>query len=478
LGEIVKKKIHFWQSTRFKLVLNFVLCLLFSLGISAFFFIDKLAKSDIARFFILISSVTVVVYIIMTVLIVHLFTRPIEQLKEQAVRIYNGDYAKKVIAKGELNYFGEIFNELATRIAKTQMIVESERNRLNSVLKHMTDGVIATDRKGNIVIINEMALSQLGIQEKDAIGHFVLKLLKIEDEYTLHNLLEDDPQILIDSNVPNGNSTFCVNFSVIQRDFDFIDGIVVVLVDVTKEQKTELERQQFVSNVSHELRTPLTSIHSYLEALSDGALKDETVALDFLRISLEETERMIRMIGDLLHLSKIDSGQISLKLELVDFNDFINHILDRFEMMKDQNDDISKKTYDIVRKFTKRVLWVEIDTDKMMQVIDNIINNALKYSPDGGKLRVRLIDTHKNVLLSISDQGLGIPRADLKKVFERFYRVDKARDKKQGGTGLGLSISKEIVRAHGGHIWAESTEGVGSTFYISLPYQVYEEDWE
>ncbi|MDR1522288.1 MAG: cell wall metabolism sensor histidine kinase WalK [Streptococcaceae bacterium] len=471
------KKGSFWQSIRFKLILCFNLQLLFFLGVVSAFLYGSFHK--IATSFIILG-ITFVIFIFVSILIIHVFMRPIDQLQKQSVRIYNGDYSKKKVSYcfDELNILGRIFNELADRIEKMQTSIEYERNRLNSVLKHMTDGVIATDRKGNIVIINEMALSQLVIQEKEAIGHSILQLLKIEKEYTLHNLLEDNPQVLVDFDVASGHSTFYVNFSIIRRDSDFIDGVIAVLVDVTQQQKTELERQQFVSNVSHELRTPLTSIHSYLEALSDGALKDEAVASGFLKISLKETERMIRMISDLLHLSKIDSGQTSLKLELVDFNDFINHILNRFEMMKDRSADSSKKACNIIRKFTKRTLWVEIDTDKMIQVIDNIINNALKYSPEGGKIQVRLIDTHRNVLLSISDQGLGIPKADLKKIFERFYRVDKARDKKQGGTGLGLSISKEIIQAHGGHIWAESTEEIGSTFYISLPYQIYEEEWE
>ncbi|MDR1012676.1 MAG: cell wall metabolism sensor histidine kinase WalK [Lactobacillales bacterium] len=459
------EKICFWRSIRFKLALCLILQLLFFVGITSTF----------AN----ISKIIVVIFIGLAILIAHAFARQIEQLEKQALRVYNGSYSKKITYSfEELNQLEAVFNELAERIEKLQMFVESERNRLNSVLKYMTDGVIATDRKGNIAIINAMALSQLGIQEKAAIGNSILQILRIEKEYTLHNLLEDSPQVLVEANVASRHSILYVSFSVIRQDSDFIDGMIAVLVDVTQQQKTQFERQQFVSNVSHELRTPLTSIHSYLEALSDGALKDEAVAANFLKISLEETERMIRMISDLLHLSKIDSGQISLKLELVDFNDFINHILNRFEMMKDKNDDRSKKTYNIVRKFTKRTLWVEIDTDKMMQVLDNIINNALKYSPEGGKIQVRLIDTHRNVLLSISDQGLGIPKVDLKKIFERFYRVDKARDKKQGGTGLGLSISKEIIQVHGGHIWAESTEGVGSTFYITLPYQVYEEEWE
>ena len=182
---------------------------------------------------------------------------------------------------------------------------------------------------------------------------------------------------------------------------------------------------------------------------------------------------MIRMINDLLNLSRMDRGVVKMDLEWVNLNDFLSHILNRFDMML-KNDGVKK--YKIRRIFPHQALWVEIDTDKMMQVIDNIMNNAIKYSPDGGLITIRLLQTHKHVILSVSDQGLGIPRKDLSRIFDRFYRVDKARSRKQGGTGLGLAISKEIVEAHHGKIWADSSEGNGSTFYISIPYEKMSEE--
>ena len=244
--------------------------------------------------------------------------------------------------------------------------------------------------------------------------------------------------------------------------------------------KIDRERKQFVSNVSHELRTPLTSMRSYIEALNDGAWRDEKVAPEFLKVTQDETDRMIRMINDLLSLSRMDSGTVKLDLELVNINGLVNYILDRFDMMlkKDKIDtrDIKTKNYTIKRDFTKRDLWVELDTDKFIQVVDNIMNNAIKYSPDGGVITCRLLETHNNVILSISDQGLGIPKKDLDHVFDRFFRVDKARSRAQGGTGLGLAISKEVIELHHGRIWVDSVEGKGSTFYISLPYEEYSEE--
>ena len=257
-----------------------------------------------------------------------------------------------------------------------------------------------------------------------------------------------------------------------------MSGSVCVLHDVTEQMKNENSQRQFVSNVSHELRTPLTSMHSYIEALSEGAWKDPEIAPQFLKVTQEETERMIRMINDLLSLSRMDRGVSRMDMEWVNLNDFVSHILNRFDMIV--KTDNNEKKYTIKRELGTQALWVEIDTDKMMQVIDNIMNNAIKYSPDGGVITVRLVQNLNHVILSISDQGLGIPRKDLGKIFDRFYRVDKARSRAQGGTGLGLAIAKEIVEAHHGRIWADSSEGQGSTFYISLPYEPMseEDDWD
>ena len=214
-------------------------------------------------------------------------------------------------------------------------------------------------------------------------------------------------------------------------------------------------------------------MRSYIETLSEGAWQDQEMAPRFLKITLDETDRMIRMINDLLDLSRMDNGNLKLNIEMVNFNELVNFVLDRFDVIISN----SEKKYRIVREFTQRPLFVEVDTDRMIQVIDNIMNNAIKYSPDGGKITVRLMETHNNVILSITDQGLGIPKKDISRIFERFYRVDKARARKQGGTGLGLAISKEVVKALGGTIWATSIENYGSTFYISLPYEPFEEEW-
>ena len=342
----------------------------------------------------------------------------------------------------------------------------------------MTDGVLATNRRGQIIMINDMATKQLGVKESEARKMNILKLLDVEDEYDLRDLITKVPVLTIDSQDENGEFlSLRVRFALIRRESGFISGLVAVLHDTTEQEKEERERRLFVSNVSHELRTPLTSVKSYLEALDEGALS-EPVAPDFIKVSLDETNRMMRMVSDLLSLSRIDNATSHLDIELTNFTAFITFILNRFDKIRSQNDD---KKYEIIRDYPINSIWVEIDTDKMTQVIDNIINNAIKYSPDGGKITVSMKTTETQMILSISDEGLGIPKKDLPKIFDRFYRVDKARSRAQGGSGLGLAIAKEIIKQHHGFIWAKSEYGKGSTFTIVLPYDkeaVKDDDWE
>lgn len=431
------------------------------------------------------SLIATAIGMALAIVISRAITRPIDEMKKQTSRIARGDYSGQVRIYGqdELGQLAQAVNNLSVKIEEAQESSEAERRRLDSVLSHMSDGVIATDRRGNITIINEMASEDLNVNPDEVIGRSILDVLDIRSQYTLREILENQDEIILDLSDAEHEQILNAYFSLIQRESGFISGLVCVLHDVTEQQKIDRERRQFVSNVSHELRTPLTSMRSYIEALNDGAWKDPEVAPQFLKVTQDETDRMIRMINDLLSLSRMDSGRLQLELELVNLNELFNYILNRFDMMldKDNNDtrDTKTKNYTIKRDFTKRDLWVEIDTDKFIQVVDNIMNNAIKYSPDGGVITCRLLETHNHVILSITDQGLGIPKKDLSHVFDRFFRVDKARSRAQGGTGLGLAISKEVIALHHGKIWVDSIEGKGSTFYISLPYEEYEGDaWD
>ena len=404
----------------------------------------------------------------------------LKQINQKVKDLIAGDYSQVLDMQGssEITNITNNLNDLSEVIRLTQENLEQESKRLHSILSYMTDGVLATNRRGKITMINDMAKKQLGVQKEEVLNKSILELLKIEDEYELRDLITQVPELMIDSQDANSEYlSLRVRFALVRRESGFISGLVAVLHDTTEQEKEERERRLFVSNVSHELRTPLTSVKSYLEALDEGALT-EPIAPDFIKVSLDETNRMMRMVTDLLHLSRIDNATSHLDVEMINFTAFITFILNRFDKMRGPDEE---KKYELVRDYPITSVWIEIDTDKMTQVIDNILNNAIKYSPDGGKITVTMKTTDDQMILSISDQGLGIPKQDLPRIFDRFYRVDRARSRAQGGTGLGLAIAKEIVKQHEGFIWAKSEYGKGSTFTIVLPYDkdaVKEEVWE
>jgi len=405
----------------------------------------------------------------------------LRQLNTKIKDLIAGDYSEVVDMQGspELTDMTNSINDLSEVIRLTHENLEQETKRLTSILAYMTDGVLATNRRGQIIMVNEMAAKQLNVNPDEVLNTSILDLLSIGDDYDLRKLITEVPELTIDSQDENGEYiSLRVRFALIRRESGFISGLVAVLHDTTEQEKEERERRLFVSNVSHELRTPLTSVKSYLEALDDGALS-EPVAPDFVKVSLNETNRMMRMVTDLLSLSRIDNETSQLEIELTNFTAFITFILNRFDKIKSQSQEGSKK-YELIREYPITPIWVEIDTDKMTQVIDNILNNAIKYSPDGGKIKVGMKTTDAQLIISISDEGLGIPKKDLPRIFDRFYRVDKARSRAQGGTGLGLAIAKEIIKQHKGFIWAKSEYGKGSTFTIVLPYDkdAIKDDWD
>ena len=435
--------------------------------------------SQTVSIFLNASVVAIIITIVLAVIISRGITRPISEMRRQTANIADGDYSGKVTVYGadELGELAETINDLSYKVKDAQETTESERQRLDSVLRHMTDGVLATDRRGKIIIINSRAMDLLSISQDKAIGQSIMKVLKLGEKFTFRQLLETQDELILNIPTDDQDTILRGEFSVIQRESGFISGLVCVLSDITEQEKVEQERRSFVSNVSHELRTPLTSVKSYTESLIDGAWEDKDIAPEFLKVISTETDRMIRMITDLLNLSRMDQGKQDLNLEFVSINELIAHTIDRFEMVL-KSEHYRNKKYKIERDFTQRTLWVEIDRDKFIQVIDNIMNNAIKYSPDGGKITCRLMETHNSVVISITDEGLGIPRKDISHVFDRFYRVDKARARSMGGTGLGLAISKEVVQLHGGKIWVTSVENKGSTFFISLPYIPMDEEDE
>lgn len=420
------------------------------------------------------TVIALLVTAVLAVFLAQTITRPIMDMRKQALAMSRGNYSRKVKVYGydEIGQLAITFNNLTKKLQDANSTTEAEKRKLSSVLTNMTDGVISTDRRGRIILINDMALQMLTVSRETAIGQSITKLLDIDDSFTFEQLLEETDSVILDNSTEKERFFLRANFSVVQKESGFVNGLIIVLHDITEQERIDEERREFVSNVSHELRTPLTTMRSYLEALAKGAWKDQVLAPKFLDITRTETERMIRLVNDLLQLSKLDQTEYKLTKTWVNFGKYLDRIIDRFEMSKSRN-------VNFERLYPTDSLVVEIDTDKLNQVIDNIISNALKYSPEGGLITFKAKVIGDFIEVSIRDQGLGIPKSNLEKVFERFYRVDKARTRKMGGTGLGLAIAKEMIGAHNGEIWAESEEGKGTAIFFTLPYEGEQEDeWE
>ncbi|WP_068676005.1 cell wall metabolism sensor histidine kinase WalK [Oceanobacillus sp. Castelsardo] len=420
--------------------------------------------NEINDIFIQGSILAISVSAFLGVLVARTITKPIMEMRRQAQTMAKGDFTQKVniYGKDEIGQLAETFNDLNSRLKHSYATIEEERRRLSSVLSNMSDGVISIDKSGIITLTNESAGRLIGVNPDDIIGDYFLDVLQLEDKIVDITELQDSGSIIIDFSEEDEPLLIRANFSTVVDDEDEITGFIAVLSDVTEQEKVEQERREFVSNVSHELRTPLTTMKSYIEALTEGAWQDKDIAPRFLNVAQNETDRMIRMVNDLLQLSKLDQDEYPMHKERTEFIGYFHHVVDRLEMNIPEQ-------LTFIRELPKGLFYVWIDKDKMTQVLDNIISNAIKYSPEGGKIRLKVEQKRHHLLISIKDEGIGIAYDKLDKIFERFYRADKARSRKLGGTGLGLAITKELIEAHHGKIWAKSKEGKGTTILFTLP---------
>jgi len=295
---------------------------------------------NIMSLFLIASGISLVFTTGLAVLISSQIINPLQKMRDQTKQIAEGNYSTTldINSEDEIGQLAESINYLSVRVGDAQDLTEAERQRLDSVLRHMTDGVIATDRRGKITIINDRSLNILNKTQEEVIGESIIEALDLSDRFSFRELFDQHESILLNYANDEGETIIRAEYSVIQRESGFISGLVWVLTDITEHEKIERDRKQFVSNISHELRTPLTSVRSYSEALVDGAIKDEKVAVEFLNVIQTETDRMIRMISDLLHLSRMDAKQQVINRELIIFKDLVNHILDRFALMLQSED--------------------------------------------------------------------------------------------------------------------------------------------
>lgn len=409
-------------------------------------------------------------------------TSSIEKMSAQVKTMASGNYGTVVgiNTNDEIGDLAKVFNQISKRIKEEQDVTETERRKLATIIESMMDGIITTDTNGKVILINTSAGDMIDAPENEIlIGKDALKLLNISEYESIGEIIEAEDSLLVNVSEDDEGLLLRAEFSKILKEENEdlsqvsteLEGYIIVLYDVTDQERQERERREFVSTVSHELRTPLTTMNSYIEALEEGVINDKELAPQFIDTIYKETTRMIRMVNELMQLGKMDIKEEHYDKEFIDINKLIEQISDRFELTHPEKN--------FIKYIPKTPIFVEGDQDKLTQVFDNIMNNAIKYSPNGKNITVRVRQNynHNRVSISIKDEGVGIPLVHIDKIFNRFYRVDKSRQRTMGGTGLGLALAKNIVEAHRGRIWAQSREGYGSIIFVTLPCENMDDEW-
>lgn len=401
--------------------------------------------------------------ILLGFMIARTITEPINDVTEKAAKMAAGDFDQKVDVKSndEIGKLAEMFNVLTSELKTSMDEISREKSKLEAILHYMDDGLIAVDRDGVIIHLNPKALEMLELSSRVERIDQVLK--EISPDLTMRQIVENGTKWSGSRIIDYKGSTLRVNFAPFENVRGIKSGFVFVLQDVTEQEKLDRMRRDFVANVSHELKTPLTSIKSYTETLLDGGIDDQDTVQQFLNVIDGEADRMARLVRDLLQLSTFDAKTAHLHFEEHDLLHLIRQCIKKLETVYQPKQQVIKINAQA------STLLAQFDYDRMEQVLINVIGNAIKYTPEAGKISIYVSKLPKELVLRVCDNGMGIPEKDLSRIFERFYRVDKARSRALGGTGLGLSIARQFVEAHGGTISIESTVEIGTTVTIRLP---------
>ena len=398
-----------------------------------------------------------VISILLSFLLSKTMIIPIQRLTEGAMRVAEGDFSRRieVTSRDEIGVLTDTFNDMARQLRDTLRQVENERNKLDTLFLHMTDGVVAFDRDGQVIHSNPAAEGMLG----RPIGPDTTYKELFGDQYSLEEAMAAPDHL--EGEVRVGDQVLDLLLAPFDRERQ--GGVLVVLHDVTEERKNQEMQREFVANVSHELRTPLTNIRSYAETLSDSA-GDIPPAMEkkFLGVILNESDRMTHIVQDLLTLSRFDSWRDELKLSWFSFEVAVQDLYNAVYMEAQRHSHTMKLCVE------PGLPQVRADRERIMQVMMNIVSNSIKYTPDGGQIQISAGQNGRRVWMQVDDNGIGIPAADRPRIFERFYRVDKARSRQSGGTGLGLSIAKEIVDRHEGALELVDRNGPGLSVRMEL----------
>lgn len=390
-------------------------------------------------------------------------TKPIIALSNKARDMSEGDLDNpiEVLSNDEIGELTKNFNIMATELNQNLTEISSEKNKLETVFAHMTDGILVFDTNGLLIHSNPATRKLIGLADKNSFIEIFGEYLDTTYDRLLMNIKGGIRQHIIRIKEKYVNLCFAPYLDQNKN----IMGSICVIQDITKHKKLEEMQKEFVANVSHELRTPLTTIKSYAETLLNGAVDDRQIALDFLNVINYESDRMTALVQDLLELSRLDNKQTKFSMQSINLSHIVESSISKFQIHA------KKKHQKMVYNKTDDDYKITGDANRIEQVIKNIISNAVKYSNEGDSISIDVYEESSYVVVMIEDTGMGIPNEDLTRIFDRFYRVDKARSRAMGGTGLGLAIAKEIMDCHGGHINVTSEVGVGTCFYLYFPYE-------
>ncbi|MGE4213960.1 MAG: ATP-binding protein [Anaerotignaceae bacterium] len=406
---------------------------------------------------------SMVLALFMTALMGYVFARtltgPIVALTGKAKELAEGklDQSVKVFSDDEIGQLSQSFNYMASELNNTMGEISREKNKFEIILHNMTDGVVSFDRDGNVMHYNSASMELLGFSKTDFTFDEFIKKFDINAGIYIDMIGSEFTKTV---SFWAQNKYINASFSPYASERKEMEGLVVVLQDNTELKKLDDMRKEFVANVSHELRTPLTTVKSYTETLMDGAIDDREVAMEFLDIINNEADRMSFLVRDLLQLSRFDNKQIVLSYSRINLNDFVNENIRQSKIHAENKQQILTFTP------YQTDVYITADKDRITQVMNNVLTNGIKYSQECADIKVWIEESEKYYKIVVKDTGMGIQKEDLNRIFERFYRVDKARSRAMGGTGLGLAIAKEIMESHGGKITAESNYGRGTTMIM------------
>ncbi len=422
--------------------------------------IDNLINLSYTLLFSLL--IAILLAIILGVLFSNTITKPIIELTKKAKRFSKGDFddSLQIYSNDEIGQLTKNLNEMSKNLKSLINSISLEKNKMEIILHNMTDGILAYDTSGHLMHGN--------VAGCELLDRSSLQLISTKDIFSIidepFKEIKELENINIDKDVNFNDKYLNVSITSYTNNINELEGIIIVLKDITKHTKLDNMRKEFVANVSHELRTPLTTIKSYAETLKDIGLDDLEMTQSFLSIIESEADRMTLLVKDLLDLSKFDSDKFDLDIKTVNLTEIINNTVI-------QNQVTAENKNQIITFKESKDCFIACDEGRINQVFTNILSNAIKYSPEESKINIKLVELDNFYEIEIKDNGMGIPKEDVPRIFERFYRVDKARSRSLGGTGLGLSITKQIVLAHGGEIEARSTVGVGTTMIIRFRKQ-------